>query len=342
MTDTVATTSAPASPSERLMDIRATWTARGIPLDNRPAQVRMLDIAEAVGQGVQMGSVETKPENLHRAVSNIAPSLRGFAWEGVAMRLTLADLSQGLLADRDLSTAQIASAFPNVRNWLWVGVGLALGQALSRDRNNRQPLETLWQRQLTAETAMLIGDGLGYVLGASQPASYIDNDADLLSDTPAPQTLLHAMSRGFDQGLGRAIWFLDCGEPEHIIKTMNRFEVSPRAADIWGGVGYAGTYSGGAPIQNWRPLLDHLRLHHGATGWLAQGIACAAHARERTTGADAETHAPCLAAWKLGPPAVTSAFRKWLDDRSDESPAFASNDWFHCRAPLEFRSILSH
>jgi hypothetical protein len=83
--------------------------------------------------------------------------------------------------------------------------------------------------------------------------------------------------RVFDQGLGRSIWFVDCGDVHRIPKTIAAFHTS-RQADLWSGVGLACAYAGGSDSAALVALLE-------ATGLMlpdfAQGVAFATKARLR-------------------------------------------------------------
>jgi hypothetical protein len=83
--------------------------------------------------------------------------------------------------------------------------------------------------------------------------------------------------RAFDQGLGRSLWFVGCGDPSYITHCIRAFPRS-RQPDLWSGIGLASAYAGGVSVaelqtlrQNAGPFYPHL----------AQGCAFAIKARCR-------------------------------------------------------------
>ena len=84
-------------------------------------------------------------------------------------------------------------------------------------------------------------------------------------------------ARAFNQGLGRAWWFVNGGNPALIAEMITPFAPLTQA-DMWSGVGLAATYAGMLDAQG----LTELRMRAGDyAASLAQGAAFAAKARER-------------------------------------------------------------
>src|SRR5262249_38406160 len=50
--------------------------------------------------------------------------------------------------------------------------------------------------------------------------------------------------RAVDQGIGRALWFMNGGRPEPVVAAVGRF-APHRQADLWSGIGLVATFAGG-------------------------------------------------------------------------------------------------
>jgi hypothetical protein len=81
--------------------------------------------------------------------------------------------------------------------------------------------------------------------------------------------------RAFDQGVGRALWFIHGGNAPAVLAAVNAF-ASERQADLWSGVGLAATFAGGCEPGGLSSL-RHAAGDHRAD--LAQGAVFAAKAR---------------------------------------------------------------
>jgi enediyne biosynthesis protein E3 len=144
-------------------------------------------------------------------------------------------------------------------------VRIGVGWALARLR--RRPVAA------PTELGRLLGwlaiDGFGFHEG------YFSADRYIRGRVP-PNASGYAR-RVFDQGLGRSIWFVDCGDAHRIGQTIAAFDDS-RHADLWSGVGLASAYAGGATEETL------FALRHAAAAnvlHLAQGVAFATKARQR-------------------------------------------------------------
>ena len=82
-------------------------------------------------------------------------------------------------------------------------------------------------------------------------------------------------NRAVDQGIGRALWFVNGSDVQGVAKTIGAFPQS-RQSDLWSGVGLASVYAGGADAGE---LSDLTRLAGPYRSHAAQGAAFAAKAR---------------------------------------------------------------
>jgi hypothetical protein len=79
----------------------------------------------------------------------------------------------------------------------------------------------------------------------------------------------------YDNGIGRALWFYNSGEPERIQKTISTFSEERRPA-IWSGIGLAAAYAGGVSLAKIKRLKELSEKH---SLMLGQGVLLAAHTR---------------------------------------------------------------
>ena len=348
------------------MDTAKVWLKRGIELDGRPAQIRMAKVGGAVVAGVTSATTpEVSYDRITHDMDAMDPELRGFAWEGVGTALTTGDIrlqtASKESAERGLTLRAnaVAEANPTWRKWIIMGIGLGFGRTLAHamadaDTGPRWSevsgayLSELVRGTVTcflkhilscdAVDAMLICDGLGMALASGDPDNWLvptasfSRLAEETSSTGA-RAVMRSAERGFDQGVGRAAWFVNCGEPEKIISTLSTFGASKRLPDLWGGVGFAGTYAGGVPEAQWRDLVARASA---ARGYLAQAAACVANSRLKSSGAFQETEIGCRATWDRSARDALIELQNWFENPSDASIAAAPNGWRHVRFLTEF------
>jgi hypothetical protein len=104
------------------------------------------------------------------------------------------------------------------------------------------------------------------------------------------------LSRGYDQGVGRCLWFVECADVDAVVKTVSTFAES-RHGDLWAGVGLACTYAGGVP----RGELERLRefaVRAGHAPAFAQGSAFALMARANTNLMAPHNELACDVIWR--------------------------------------------
>lgn len=352
---------------QRIVDTAKVWLKRGIELDGRPAQRRVAKVGGAVVAGVSSAmKAGVSCDHTRRDMDAVDPELRGFAWEGVGMALTASDISsQPVNSEKSperglrLRATAIAEANPIWRKWIILGIGLGFGRAVAHAQAGadespkwsnvgganlgetvRATMKLFLGHILSCDVvdAMLICDGLGMALASGDPDNWLLPAASFsrlakeTSSAGAP-AVMRSAERGFDHGVGRASWFVNCGEPDKVISTLCTFGASERAPDLWGGVGLAGTYAGGVSEIQWRDLVAGAP---GARPYLAQAAACAANSRLRSSGIFQETEIGCLATWECSAHDTLIRFRNWLESPSDASIAAAPNGWRHMRFLTEF------
>ena len=135
--------------------------------------------------------------------------------------------------------------------WAFAKTGLRLNEILSSE----DPV-----------AKRMVYDGIGYYYGLFKGRSIIKTKT-----IPGEIEDIN----GFDQGLGRRLWYLAKANVEELPNLLNEFDES-RRADLWRGVGIACGYVGG----NTKGALERLSNAAGAhKGQLELGITLAAFSR---------------------------------------------------------------
>lgn len=246
-------------------------------------------IVEAFLDGYRAGAMATDAPALSTVLDRVEPDRRGFAYEGAAMAVALSDaLAPG--PARRLRTFIRGPAAPHVY-MAHVGVGWAMA---------RLPLvaRRIWQA-LDPVLAWLAIDGYGFHEGYFSPARVVRSQL-------VPGRLRGYSVRAFDQGLGRALWFVECADVDRIARTVHAFPPA-RRAELWSGVALAATYAGGVDLDQ----VCALKTHAGSyAAHVAQGGAFAAEARIRAGCLTPHTAAACLALTGVAPQEASTLVRR--------------------------------
>ncbi|MDF2705104.1 MAG: hypothetical protein K0R62_756 [Nonomuraea muscovyensis] len=194
------------------------------------------------------------------AIDAMPPERQPFAYEGTGAACTVLDL---LTLARGRRLRELLDG-PAGRHSHAVHLGAGRGYALLRLRPVRgagraHPL-LRW----------LAVDGYGFQRS-------LDGTDRMVGERTMPDLLTRAHCATFDQGLGRLLWYHDGACPDGVAAAIAGYPAG-RRADLWSGVGFAATHTGGAEPDE----LARLAEHAGAEGFrahLAQGCAFAAAAR---------------------------------------------------------------
>lgn len=215
---------------------------------------------------------------LHARMEDLDDHRRGFAYEGAGMALAILDGlpgSHGRYLRRFLDDAGDAHVY-----MVYVGAGWALARLprarwRAAARGLRDPVLT-W----------LTLDGYGFHQAFFRTGDYVDRARRPQLTWPHWDRSEYA-PRAVDQGIGRALWFVEGADPIRVRERITRFEVD-RRSDLYAGVGLAATYAAGARPEE----LTELRVSTGGhAAALSQGSVFAAEARFRAGNVTAETEA---------------------------------------------------
>jgi enediyne biosynthesis protein E3 len=155
----------------------------------------------------------------------------GFAFEGVGLQLALLDL---LTPGRSNRLARFLRGAGQDHDYIVaVGAGFAIARLPWGLRNMNRYLRTL-----DPLIAWCVPDGYGFHEGFFHHTRYIDAAED------PPEVLGPLGGRLFDSGVGRAMWWVKCGQPAGISSAIDRFP-EVRRPELWSGVGVACSYAGG-------------------------------------------------------------------------------------------------
>ncbi|NYT95316.1 DUF1702 family protein [Salinispora sp. H7-4] len=240
-------------------------------------------------------------------LDGLPAELRGFRAEGAAMSAVLLDR---LSPTRHGRFAVQLRAHPRHHYLLHVGAGWALAKL---DTVSAGTLGRLGR--LGSESGLLrwlAYDGYGFF------KVFFLRDPTLARwrRHPAPCDPTCAIRY---QGLGRSLWFRECGDPAAVAGRIAGMPAVHRG-DVWSGVGLAATYANGVSPDD-HALLRRLAGDHRAA--LAQGAAFAAEARraDGTAGPAVDATARIL----TGASADTAAEWTWQArhglGRADATPA---------------------
>jgi hypothetical protein len=210
--------------------------------------------------GYTVALEDPDPVPLATELGRVDAEYRGFAFEGAGMALSLLDRvmpTPGRRLHAFLSGPGAAQVY-----MVTIGAGWAWARLGSRVR---RPL-----RELDPVLCWLAFDGYGFHETFFHTHRTID-------DQIYPTPITGYARRAFDTGLGRALWFACCADPDEITARIQRF-TPDRHAEIWAGIGLAASYAGGRDDDALAYLRELSSEHRGS---LAQGAAFAAKARQR-------------------------------------------------------------
>jgi hypothetical protein len=263
---------------QRLLSISTEETSfakRGFHCADSRTRHHLEEIGAAFLTGYHAALGEGEPAGLATRLAGADAALAGFAYEGAAMALALLD---GLTPWRPGRRSRIRAFLdgcgsPHVY-MVHVGVGWALARL-------PWPCCLVPARPLDPLLRWLAIDGYGFHEGYFHPTRYLGQHA-------SPARVAGGYGhRAFDQGLGRALWFVDGADVERIAADTAVFPQA-RQADLWSGIGLAAAYAGGADPGALEALRDASEPFHAQ---MAQGAAFAAKARVRAGNVTAATEA---------------------------------------------------
>ncbi len=224
------------------------------------AQSRLEMVAKTVVNGYNTTVEHGLNDDLRAISQSISKELSGFFHEGIGMGLYALDLVS--LKKKNLLVSYIIEKDKKHEYMSYIGAGLTCGvfnASYEKLMNKIDPM-----------SGSLVLDGVGFYYAMFKTKKTIAKYYVPRKIKSNPFYL-----ERFDNGLGRALWFYNSGEPENIQKTINTFP-EKRRANIWSGIGLAATYAGGVSNEKIHELKRVSGVHQIM---LAQGALLAAHTR---------------------------------------------------------------
>lgn len=246
-----------------------TFAKRGFP----GAASRSAEALEAIPQsvicGFEWGMEAADLWEIERRLNLVDAEQRGFAYEGAAMAFTIRDAMKGGNGNRARELL-LGPGQPHIF-LTYIGIGFAMA---------RLP-RVLW-RKIVPDLAgtpyfptmsWLAVDGYGFDKAYFHTRTWVDQQR---RPQPYPwDGSPRYFLRAFDQGVGRALWFINGADPDAVTDAVRAF-VPDRQADLWSGVGLAATFAGGCDEAG----LERLRAAAGKhQPDLALGVVFAVKAR---------------------------------------------------------------
>jgi enediyne biosynthesis protein E2 len=230
----------------KLADV--TFAVRGFPTEGSTATEHLEAIPESVICGFEWGIEHRTLWEVERRLDTVTPELRGFAYEGATMAYTVRD---AMAAGRGNRTRELLSGPGAPHIFLtYIGIGFAMA---------RLP-RVLWKNVLPADVdspfhptmSWLAVDGYGFDRAYFHTKKWVDRQF-----VPAAYPWAGApgyFHRALDQGIGRALWFINGALPDQVARAVDLFPTA-RRADLWSGVGLAAAFAGGADRMTLRRLV---------------------------------------------------------------------------------------
>lgn len=206
-----------------------------------------------------------------RVCDEMALPLRGFAYEGAGMGLSLLDLLTSARPRRFTTFLEVC-ADPHAY-MVHVGAGWAIARCPWGAATFLPRLDPVF-RWLTV-------DGIGFHAGFFHPARLYERQRLPLLRRCEPEA--------FDAGLGRALWFACGAQPHLAVPRLEAFDEMRHPA-MWSGLGLAVTYAGGASAGDLETLARAATSHRPR---VAAGAAFAAKARQRARNPAEHTDQAC-------------------------------------------------
>ncbi len=163
------------------------------------------------------------------------PEFRSIAYESASMEIALKDLTE----ENELKNWK--KFYHNSLNAHTFHMQIGLGWAFAKLDVSPAPHLKLLHPTMN----MMVFDGIGYYYALYRGRKTVKNQL-------IPDEIKTSNLNGFDQGVGRRLWYISKGDVEQLTELTQQFDLI-RHADLWRGVGIACGYVGGS---------DKLKLEH--------------------------------------------------------------------------------
>lgn len=172
-------------------------------------------------KGRGLSEQELGLDELIAELNKFEPRYRSVAFEGASMGVALTNSMETWKVYAE-KTAKHATQ-------VHIGLGWAIAEGQLNLASTLSKIEPAMQVKVL--------DGFGYWNGLFQRRATIRTQQ-------IPENITPEYQSGFDQGVGRAIWYATKGELDKVVNIINHFSEDGRP-NLWQGVGVASTYVGG-------------------------------------------------------------------------------------------------
>lgn len=245
------------------------FAGRGFPAPETAETRRLEAVPQAVVCGFEWGIEAPRLWELERRLELVEPELKGFAYEGATMALTVRDALPGRRRDR---TRKLLAG-PGVPHTFLTYIGIGFAMARLPRALWRGVLPDLTGTPYYPTMSWLAVDGYGFDLAYFHTDRWVGRQR-----RPAGYPWAGFpgyFPRAVDQGIGRALWFIHGGQVAGVAGAVDAF-AEPRRADLWSGVGLAATFAGGCDATGLAALCRYAGPYRAH---LALGAVFAAKAR---------------------------------------------------------------
>jgi hypothetical protein len=272
-----------------LSQAEALFERRGFPQSNRPAQLALETVGRIFIGGYNAALTAHDVSTILQRAGSIPAAERGFAVEGAAMGVAVVD---ALPFRRPMLPAFIAASKSEFSHLAHVGAGWALARVPWRRNQILSALDPIHR--------WLAIDGLGF------HDTYFYH-RHVLTGWRREQSGYAA--HAYDQGVGRALWFVSCGSILDAAYLISKLAII-RQDDLWSGLGLAMAYAG--PVDN-DDVVCALESAGENAASFAQGVAFACEARALARYIPDHTEMAARGVWNKHACEVTKFVREARD-----------------------------
>jgi len=287
-----------------------TLARRGFHASDEARRENLERVGNTFLDGFEYGITGRTIADVESSLEAVDRSFRGFAYEGCAMALAVRD---GMFSIRPWIRSFLAGRAREHVYMVYVGVGWAMA---------RLPVFR-WRAIMPDDDLLrwLALDGYGFHQAYFRTEQYVVNQHQArIPGWPSGDY----PNRAVDQGIGRALWFVNGSEPARVAGAIEQFAPA-RRGDLWSGAALASVYAGGADAGD---LDEMVRLAGPYRSAAAQGAAFAAKARLLpglvTPGTELGVKAHCGMSVEEAAAVTDEALNGLKNHHDDQIPAYES------------------
>jgi hypothetical protein len=284
-----------------------TFERRGFSATDPARQANLEKVGRKFLEGFGYAMAGRSLAGIESSLEGVEAAFRGFAYEGAAMALAVRD---GLRPVRRHWIRDLLASRGEAHIYMaYIGVGWAMA---------RLPV-VRWKAIMPRDPLLrwLALDGYGFHQAYFHTRRYVTEQYQ----APIPRWPDDYSNRAADQGIGRALWFVNGADVAQVAAAIEMFEPS-RRGDLWSGAGLASVYAGGADAGE---LSEMARLAGPYRAHAAQGAAFAGQARLLaglvTPGTELGVKVYCGMSVEEAA-AVTDETRRGLPEADGEMPCY--------------------